>query len=60
MAHILEGNWHRGLAFDLHTLASRYLGDDAFGRSHFDTERSEMGELVYQLKNNGNKDENED
>ena len=55
MAHILEGNWRRGLAFELHTLASKYLGDDAFGRPHFDTERSEMGELVYRLKNNGDK-----
>lgn len=55
MAEILEGNWRRGLAFDIHTLASTYLGDDAFGRSHFKTKRSEMGELVYQLKNKGDK-----
>ena len=40
----------KGYAFDLHTLASTYLGPDEFGRDQFDNTRSEMGELVYQLK----------
>jgi predicted amidophosphoribosyltransferase len=50
MAHRLEGNWKNGLAYDLHTLSSIYLGEDEFGHNIYDTTRSEMGELVYQLK----------
>jgi len=50
MAYKLEGNWKNGIAYDLHTLSSIYLGQDEFGRDRYDTTRSEMGELVYQLK----------
>lgn len=46
----LEGNWKAGLAFDVHTLSSTYLGPDEFGHDKFENTRSEMGELVYQLK----------
>jgi len=46
----LSGKWKSGYAFDLHTLASTYLGPDEFGHDRFDNTRSEMGELVYQLK----------
>ena len=53
MRHRLEGNWAKGLAFDWHTLASTYLGDDAHGRPQFDNTRSEMGELVWRLKYRG-------
>lgn len=34
----------------MHTLASTYLGPDEFGHDRFNNTRSEMGELVYQLK----------
>lgn len=50
MAIKLEGNWAVGLAFDVHTLSSTYLGADEQGRDHWDTTRTEMGELLYQLK----------
>jgi len=50
MACKLEGNWKNGIAYDLHTLSSTYLGQDEFGHDKYDTKRSEMGELVYQLK----------
>lgn len=50
MAHELKGNWRYGLAYDLHTLSSVYLGIDQYGRERYDSTRSEMGELVYQLK----------
>lgn len=50
MAISLEGNWHSGLAFDLHTISSTYLGVDEFGHDRFENKRSEMGELVYLLK----------
>lgn len=50
MAYKIEGNWKNGLAFDHHTLSSAYLGVDQFGHDQWDNKRSEMGELVYQLK----------
>lgn len=50
MVITLEGNWLSGKAYDLHTVASTYLGVDEFGHDRFDNKRSEMGELVYQLK----------
>lgn len=46
----IEGNWHTGLAFDVHTLASTYLGPNEFGHDQWENTRSEMGELVYNLK----------
>ena len=50
MKYRLEGDWKKGLAFDLHTIASDYLGPDEYGHDRWDTTRSEMGELIYQLK----------
>ncbi|MSO71645.1 MAG: hypothetical protein EXQ88_06505 [Alphaproteobacteria bacterium] len=50
MAITLEGNWKSGKAYDLHTVASTHLGVDQFGHDRFENTRSEMGELVYQLK----------
>lgn len=53
MAIELIGNWSKGLAFDVHTLDSVYLGTDDRGHDQWKTTRSEMGELVYQLKYQG-------
>lgn len=50
MVITLEGNWKSGKAYDLHTVSSTHLGTDEFGNDRFDNKRSEMGELVYQLK----------
>jgi len=50
----LNGPWKDGYAIDRHTVSSTYLGDDEWGRPHFDTTRSDIGELVYQFKYNGN------
>ena len=50
MAYKIEGNWNKGIAFDQHTLSSTYLGLDQFGHDQWENTRSEMGELVYQLK----------
>jgi predicted amidophosphoribosyltransferase len=52
----LEGNWDKGLAFDVHTLASTYLGTDDYGHARYENVRSEMGELVYRLKYQGDKE----
>lgn len=51
MRHKLEGNWHVGYAIDIHTVASTYIGVNEYGHDIWDNKRSEMGELVYQLKN---------
>lgn len=51
----LKGNWKKGLAFDVHTLSSTYLGTDDRGHDRWDSQRSEMGELVYRLKYHGDK-----
>ena len=45
------GKWKDVYALDLHTLSSTFLGDDEFGHPQFDTQRSEIGELLYRLKN---------
>ena len=42
----IHGNWRAGWALDVHTLSSRPLP----GINNFDTKRTELGELVYQLK----------
>lgn len=46
----LKGNWKKGFAYDVHTLDSVYMGVDEHGHNRWDTTRSDMGELVYQLK----------
>ncbi|PIT04029.1 amidophosphoribosyltransferase [Bradyrhizobium nitroreducens] len=55
MAINLDGNWKSGKAYDLHTVSSTHLGTDESGHDRFDNTRSEMGELVYQLKYKGDK-----
>lgn len=46
----LPGRWRDGYALDYHTSASVYVGDDEYGHPTFDTTRTEIGELLYQLK----------
>ena len=41
----ISGNWRAGWALDVHTLSSRPLPSGGY-----DTERTEFGELVFQLK----------
>ncbi len=38
-----------------HTLSAEFLGHDSFGNPQFDTKRSELGELVFRLKNRNDK-----
>jgi len=49
----IPGRWREGYALDHHTLSSIYIGDDEFGHPQFETKRSEVGELLYQLKYRG-------
>lgn len=46
----VSGAWQRGWTLDVHTTSSVLIGYDHNGREQFDTTRSELGELVYQLK----------
>lgn len=52
----LEGKWRKGLAYDIHTLASNYFGTDENGRDKWENTRSAMGELLYKLKYNGKRE----
>ncbi|MBQ3423070.1 MAG: ComF family protein [Romboutsia sp.] len=47
---IICGNWDIGYSLDRHTLFSVYCGEDEYGHPIFDTTRSDLGELMYQLK----------
>ena len=49
----LDGLWDEGYSLDQYNLKSIYLGEDVFGNSQFDSERSELGELIYKMKYNG-------
>ncbi len=46
----IPGNWREGYALDYHTLKSEFLGYDPAGHPIFETTRTEVGELLYQLK----------
>jgi competence protein ComFC len=45
------GRWRQGFALDLRTLSSVPIGENEFGHMQFDTTRSEVGELLFRLKN---------
>jgi len=51
----LRGPWAGGFALDAHTTGSTFLGYNAYGHPEFDTRRSPLGELVYRLKNRGDR-----
>ena len=46
----LLGNWTHGWSLDQHTVSSSCGGGDGIDRPAFATERSEIGEAIYQLK----------
>jgi len=52
----LAGPWTEGYVLERqHTVSSDFLGHDSFGNPQFDTKRSELGELVFRLKNRNDK-----
>ncbi len=51
----IVGNWRSGIALDVHTVRSTHLGVNEFGHDVFDTERSELGELLHRLKYRGDR-----
>ena len=53
---LLQGPWTDGRVLERqHTLSSDFLGYDSNGNPQFDTKRSELGELVFRLKNRNDK-----
>lgn len=52
----LPGPWSEGFVLEgQHTLSSTLIGHDSNGNPQFDTKRSELGELVFRLKNRSDK-----
>lgn len=47
------GSWSDGVVMDYHTRNSDYIGVDNYGHSQFSTERTELGELIYNMKYKG-------
>src|SRR5579885_1328618 len=45
------GRWRDGYALDVHTISSVPIGHNEFGHMQFETVRSEVGELLFRLKN---------
>jgi len=46
----VRGPWNAGIILDWHTVASQVVGENEFGQPIFETRRSELGELLYQVK----------
>ncbi|MCH4200555.1 MAG: hypothetical protein LKF87_12225 [Clostridium tyrobutyricum] len=51
----IHGDWTEGYVMDKHIISSDYLGDNEYGHPIFDTKRTKLGKLVYELKYNSNK-----
>ena len=49
----IAGPWKAGFTLDEHTVSSDFLGYNEQGHAVYDTVRSEVGELVYRLKYQG-------
>jgi competence protein ComFC len=52
----LAGPWTEGFTLDKHIESSVHIGQGPSGHMRFDTKRTELGELVYQLKYGRRKD----
>jgi competence protein ComFC len=51
----ISGRWRSGFALDAHTTSSEVLGHDEYGHPRFQTNRSEIGELLYKAKYHSDK-----
>jgi predicted amidophosphoribosyltransferase len=50
MIRNLAGNWDAGFVLDKHTVSSRPIGQNEWGHTVWDTQRTPTGEALYQLK----------
>lgn len=46
----IYGPWIQGYSYDQHTISSNLIGHDEYGRPMFDTQRTDIGNFVHQLK----------
>ena len=46
----IQGDWDVGYVLDSHTQSSTFIGYDQFGHKRYETDRTEVGEAVFQLK----------
>lgn len=46
----IRGPWKAGIVLDWHTVGSQLIGENEFGHPIFDSQRSEIGELLYKFK----------
>ena len=46
----ITGNWDKGFVLDKYVLTSIPKGENVYGHMEYDTERTELGELIFQLK----------
>lgn len=53
----IRGSWDDGYTLDVHTVSSTPIGYSEYGHLQFDTNRSEIGESLYQLKYQGQRGE---
>jgi competence protein ComFC len=53
----ITGNWTHGWALDRHTVRSVLGGEPGAGYAVFQTERSELGEALYELKYRGDREQ---
>lgn len=51
----IAGHWKSGVALDLHTISSTPIGYNDFGYMQFETVRPEIAELLFRLKNRGDR-----
>ena len=47
----IAGPWNDGYVLDKHSVRSEYAGDNEWGHPQFRTERTEVGEAIFLLKN---------
>lgn len=46
----IKGLWDKGYSIDKHSQGSTYIGEDPFGHPRFDTDRTLIGQYMYELK----------
>ena len=52
---VMLGAWDDGRILDAHVSRSEFLGYSEYGHPQFETTRTELGELLYQLKYRGDR-----
>lgn len=51
----LSGPWDDGVVLDAHMVSSEFIGYNEFGHPIFDSQRTELGQALYQLKYNSDR-----